>query len=81
MSAAIHNDRTGIDKQDQTDMDKEMIYMTRLSREVGNACDAFFARRNGLRSLTMKEIITGYAKRGELRKLRRLAEDTLTGDK
>ena len=53
MSAAIHKDRIGYDKKDVTGMDKQLIYMTRLSREVGLACDSYFIRK-GMRRLDLK---------------------------
>ena len=53
MSAAIHKDRIGYDKKDVTGMDKQLIYMTRLSREVGFACDSYFIRK-GMRRLDLK---------------------------
>lgn len=49
MSAAIHKDRIGYDKKDVTGMDKQLIYMTRLSREVGLACDSYFIRKGMMR--------------------------------
>ena len=53
MSAAIHKDRIGYDKKDVTGLDKQLIYMTRLSREVGLACDSYFIRK-GMRRLDLK---------------------------
>lgn len=65
MSAAIHKDRTGRNRQDVTGLDKQLIYMTRLSREVGLACDEFLAKRNCCKPYGMKEIITSHIKRGK----------------
>ena len=53
MSAATHKNRIGCDKKDTSGMDKQLIYMTRLSREVGLACDGYFIRK-GIKRLDIK---------------------------
>lgn len=53
MSAATHKDRIGCDKKDTSGMDKQLIYMTRLSQEVGLACDSYFIRK-GIKRLDIK---------------------------
>lgn len=77
MSAGMHKDRIGRDKQDVSDLDSEMVYMTRLSREVSRACDAYWERITGKKPLTMKDMVTGYAKSGKRRRTRINKKQTL----
>ena len=70
MSAGMHKDRIGRDKQDLSDLDAEMVYMTRLSREVSRACDAYWERLTGKKQLTMRDMMAGYAKKKSKRKIK-----------